>query len=87
MNRASPVSEKTFGLDKVRKMNKGMSMARKSAESGLLYEKQDRALLEIRAYVDYCLVSNEDISSQLRYVILFCDAAGVFHVLYYSSGK
>lgn len=62
-------------------------MARKYADAGILYRKLERASLEIRSYEYASLESNDDLSSQLGYVVLFCDAAGVAQVLDYSSRK
>lgn len=71
----------------MREINKGMDIALKYVDSGIIYGKQNRASLEIHAYKDSSLESNDYLSSQLGYVVLFCDSAGICHVIDYSSWK
>lgn len=81
------MSDKTLGRDKVREFIKGLYIARKSVDSGLLYGSLYRASVEIRAYADASFATNEDLSLQLGYIIQMSDATGTAHVLYSSSRK
>jgi len=53
----------------------------------LSYPPLEQDSIHLRVYADASFSSNDDLSSQLCYIILLCDRDAKFHVLAYSSKK
>lgn len=51
------------------------------------YKRIIEEALHLRVYSDASFASNENISSQFEYTVLFCDETWSFHVLYFASKK
>lgn len=86
-NKAAQVTEKTHGSDKVRELNKGIRIILRSTDIGLKYGKLKKSELHIRAYADASYATNDDLTSQLGYLVLLCDHSDNCHVLDYASRK
>lgn len=86
-NRAAQVSDQTFGRDKVLERNRRIKAARDNALNTLRYEQLDISSLELRVYADASFASNNDLLSQLGFIILLCDRSNKCNVLDFSSKK
>lgn len=86
-NKAAQVSEKTFCRDKVRALNRAINSVQKSKTQILRYAPLDHHSLELRVYADASFACNDDLSSQLGFIILLCDNMNRAHVLDYASKK
>lgn len=62
-------------------------MVMKASECGLRFGKVDVDSLHLRVYADASFATNEDLSSQLGYVVLLCDETDRCHLLDYTSRK
>lgn len=87
INRAAQVTQKTFSLEKIRELNQSISIASKSSSRQLVYYPLDKKTLHLRVYADACFANNEDLSTQMGFIILLCDHSNSCHVLDYSSKK
>lgn len=86
-NQAAQMTEKTFGPDKISKINKAILYTKSTPEICLLYNDLDKSSLHLRVCTDASFAGNEDLSSQLGFIILLCDNKNRTHVLDYSSRK
>lgn len=64
-----------------------MRRAKVGRDQSLRYLPLDRKSLQVRAYAEASFFRNKDLSSQVGYVILLCDATGRSHILGYRSRK
>lgn len=85
-NRASQVTEKTFCKEKVKELNKGVMMVKCSPSVGLQYGELTGDL-HLKVFADASYGNNDDLSSQLGYIILLSDDMGNCHVIDYRSRK
>jgi hypothetical protein len=53
----------------------------------LKFRKVDLESLKIKVYADLSFANNEDLTSQLGYIIMLTDKTGKCNILYYSSHK
>jgi len=53
----------------------------------LMYAPLDKETLHLRVYANASFASNDDLSSQMRYIVLLCDGHSRCHVMTYSSRK
>lgn len=86
-NRAAQVSEKTFGAHKVRELNRGVRLAQKRHPNFLSYRKLELESVHIRVYSDAAFATNDDLSSQLGFLILLADENDRCHIIEYASKK
>lgn len=86
-NRASQVTEKTYGPDKLKELNDGIRKIKATPTKGLSYGPLNNGSIHLRVYADASFSTNDDLSSQLGYIILLADRDGYCHVLDYSSKK
>lgn len=86
-NKSAQVTEKTHGADKVKELNQGIRVILKSTDVGLRFSRLNLDELHIRAYADASYATNDDLSSQLGYIVLLCDNSNACHVLDYASKK
>lgn len=86
-NRAAQVTEKTFGKDKINELNRGIKEAKSRELKSLRYPPLELESVHLRIYADASFSSNDDLSSQLGWIILLCDEANNCHVLDFSSKK
>eukprot|EP00168_Porphyra_purpurea_P020863 TRINITY_DN895_c0_g1_i6.p1 TRINITY_DN895_c0_g1~~TRINITY_DN895_c0_g1_i6.p1 ORF type:complete len:1091 (+),score=259.84 TRINITY_DN895_c0_g1_i6:1132-4404(+) len=87
INKLAQVSEGGFEADAVRDYNKLVRRAKDGRDQALRYLPLDTNTLQMRTYADASFAGNRDLSSQVGYVVLLCDASGRSHVLAYSSRK
>lgn len=87
VNRAAQLSEKTFKVAKVRELKKGVNQARRYKPNALNFEPVDLDSIHFRVYSDAAFATNDDLSSQLGYLVMLADKSGKFHLLEYSSNK
>lgn len=72
-SRAAQVSEKTFSTAKIKELNKGVRLAKSKSNTMLKYRKLHEDSIHIRVYSDAAFAINDDLSSQLGYIILLVD--------------
>lgn len=87
VNRASQVTEKSFASRHVKDFNKIVTHVRDNPGKGLLQRRLDTDSLHLRVYTDSSFANNEDLSTQLGYLVLLCDARKRCNILHYSSHK
>lgn len=87
INRAAQVTAETFCERHVRELNKAIKYAHSTKDLGLTYGPLSRETLHLRAYSDASFANNDDLSSQLGYIVMLCDGDNNCHVLSYSSKK
>ena len=87
INRAAQVTEDLHSEKHVKEINKGIKHAKSTKEMVLSYKPLERESLHLRVHADSSFHSNDDMSSQLGYIVLLCDTADQCHVLTYSSKK
>lgn len=86
-NRCAQVTEEQFCDRHIKELNKLVKRIRTATKRGLLQQKLDPETLHIRVYADSSFANNEDLSTQLGYLVLLCDARKRCNVLHYSSHK
>lgn len=86
-NQAAQVTAQTFGREKINVLNRGITRIKRNPQRGLLYQKLDMDRLELRIYADASFACNDDLSSQIGFIILMCDSSNVSDILYYASKK
>lgn len=64
-----------------------MRLVTKSAAVVLKYSKLYKYSLNLRVYADASFATNDDLSSQLGYIVLLCDRFNCCHVMDYVSRK
>ena len=87
INRADQVTEALSSEKQVKGMNKAIKHAKSTEEMVLSLKPLERASLHLRVFADAPLHSSYDMSSQLGYTVLLCDAEDECLVLTYSSRK
>lgn len=87
VNKSAQVTEKTMTPKHIRELNHAIRDAHNHPDRGLVYDKLDKDSLHLRVYVDASFASNDDMSSQLGFIILLCDDHNRFHVIELSSRK
>lgn len=87
VNKIAQVSEREFDSNSTRSLNALIKKAKAGRDLALYYPMLDRQTLRLRVYADASFAGNADLSSQLGFVILLCDASGRSHVLSYGSRK
>jgi len=87
INHAAQVTEVIFSERHIKFFNKAVKHAKATKDLFLTYTKLERESLHIRGYADASFASNEDLWSQLVYVVLLCYAEDRCHVLTYTSKK
>jgi len=85
INRADQVTEALSLEKQVKEMNKAIKHAKSTKEMVLSLKPLERASLHLRVFADAPLHSSHDMSSQLGYTVLLCDAEDECLVLTYSS--
>lgn len=86
-NRACQVSQKTFCKGKIRELNKGIKIVKNTADQGLTFEPLDKQSIEMRVYADASFATNDDLSSQIGYLVMICDKSNKCHIIDFSSKK
>lgn len=86
-NRAAQVTEKTYGASKGKELNKGVRMVTNTAYILLRFEKLNFATVHLRVYADSSFATNDDLSSQLGYIVLLWDGEDQRHLLDYASRR
>lgn len=86
-NKAAQVTPHAFSTDKVKELNAGIAQVKSRVKRGLRYASIDLESAHLRVYVDVSYASNDDLSSQIRFIILLADAKNHRHILDYSSRK
>lgn len=86
-NRASQVTEKTFGRDKIRELNQGIKIIKRQPTTHLKFTLLDKDTAHMRVYADAAFATNDDLSSQIGFVIFLCDIKNTCHILDFSSKK
>ena len=87
INRAAQVTQETFEKTHIEELNKAIKRFHNTPNLGLMYGSLDRGSLHLRCYVDASFASNDDLSSQLGYAVLLCDADDRCHIVDYASRK
>lgn len=78
------VADKMFGIYKVKELNRGIRIVLDTTGIGLRFSALKKSELHIRAHSNASYGTNDDLSSQLRCIIMFCDNSNRFHILGYS---
>ena len=60
---------------------------KKTAATSLIYGPLEKNALRLRVYTDASFAKNDDLSSQLGFIILLCDSTNRAHIMDYSSRK
>ena len=76
INRVAQVTQEKFQNMHIEHLNMQINRVHSSPNLGLQYKSLDRVSLHLRCYADASFASNDDLSSQIGYVILLCDAEG-----------
>ena len=87
INKAVQVTPKTFGKDKISQINKAIKRLKDTASISLIYGRLEKKSLQLRVCMDASFEKNDDLSSQLGFIVLICDASNRAHILDYSSRK
>lgn len=87
VNKASQITERNFGKAAIEALNKVITHVHKTTERGILQEKLDLNSLHIRVYTDGSFADNDDLTTQLGYIVLLCDDHDRCNVLNFSSHK
>lgn len=87
VNKATQVTEKTFRDIHVKTINKTIKYVHENPRRGLLQRRLDEKSVHIRVYTDSSFADNEDLTTQLGFLILLCDADGRCNVLHFGSHK
>lgn len=83
--RTYQVSEKTYGKDEIIELNRGVKAGKKDLDTELKHGPLEKASLHLIVYADASFASNNDLSSQVVYIILLCDASAPCNVLNFAS--
>ena len=86
VNKAAQVTEEFFDQQKVKEFNSCIKYLKKN-QFPLRFGPLNTNTLQIRVYADAASETNLDCSSQLRFVILICDASNSSHFIDFSSKK
>jgi len=81
INRAAQVTASTFREEHIKELNEAIKHANATKTLSLMYAPLDKD------YADASFASNDDLSSQLGYIVLLCDGHSRCHVMTYSSRK
>jgi len=87
IKRAAQVTKVLFAERHIKEVNKAVKRAKATKDLVLTYTTLERESLHFRVYADASFASNDDLSSQLGYVAIFCDAEDRCHVLTYTRKK
>ena len=68
-------------------LNSAIKRLKSSPELSLRFDCLDESTLQLRAYTDASFGANEDLSSQLGYIILLCDSSNGCHISDFASKK
>lgn len=83
---SAQVTEERFRSDHIKKMNTVVRHLRRYPLK-LTFQPMGTTTLHIRAYSDSSFANNEDLSSQLGFIIFICDEARNCNILHYASYK
>ena len=87
INRAAQVTTSTFREEHVKVLNKAIKHANATKTLSHMYAPLEKETLHLCVYADSSFASNDDLSSQLGYIVLLCDGHSRCHVMTYSSRK
>lgn len=87
VNKLAQVTEKTLKEEHIKALNLGIKSAVSDPIRGLRYKPLNIDTIHMRVYADASLRSNDDLSSQLGYLVLLCDKDNRCHILDYGSKK
>lgn len=71
----------------MRELNRGIRILKETPNLALFHAPLDGKSLEIRVYADASFSSNDDLSSQVGFIILLCHGYNKCHIIDYSSYK
>lgn len=80
VNKSAQVMVKTLNADHIKDLNKGIKRVLNNSRWGLLYNPLDLNL-QMRAYMNAFLATNDDHTSQIGYLILHRDNSNKWHKL------
>lgn len=81
------VTQESFNTNNVKKLNKFIDEIKENPTRGLVMKKLDKNSLHIRAYADSSFLNNNDMSSQLGFIVLLCDKYDNCNILHCASYK
>lgn len=87
VNKLAQVTEKTLKEEHIKALNVGIKSAISNPSRGLRYKPLDADTIHMRVYADASFGTNDDLTSQLGYLVLLCDKNNQCHVLDYGSKK
>ena len=87
INKATEVTPRTFGKEKISEINKAINYIKKTASTRLIYGPLEKNSLRLRVDTDASFAKNDDLSSQPDFIILLCDSTNRAHIFDYSSRK
>jgi len=85
--RATQVTASTFREKLIKELNKAIKHANATKTFSLMYAPLDKETRHLRFYADASFASNDDLSSQLGYIVLLCEGHSRCQVMTYSSRK
>jgi hypothetical protein len=84
---AAQVTEKSFSVTAIKAMNKTILHLKATPKKGITYPRLDRTSLRLKVYADSSFANNEDLTSQLGYLVLLTDKNDRCNIIHYSSHK
>ena len=87
INKAAQVTEKTFGTEKLKAYNCVIKRLKETDSRCLTFYPLKKDSFHLRVYTDASFAGNDDLSSQLGFIILLCDSLNLAHILGYSNRK
>lgn len=86
-NNAAKVIVQTFCAARIQDLNSAIKRVKRTADLVLRYSKLDMTSVLIRVYMDTSFATNENLSSQFGFLVLYCDNDDKFHVVEYKSNN
>lgn len=79
--RVAQALKQPMGNDKSRELNQDINLVQANSKAGPSYPPLEKYFLQLWLYADASFSTNEELSSQLGYIILLCDATNKCHVI------
>lgn len=87
INKLAQVTEGRYGSSTIKTHNSLVKKAKAGRDLVLKYPRLDVHTLHLRTHADSSFANNYDNSTQVGFIILFCDGTGKAHVLNFASRK
>jgi hypothetical protein len=87
VNMAAQVANSSFSDEKISALNKVIKHLKSNTSQGLTYHKLEKDSLKIKVYADSSFANNDDLTSQLGYIVLLTDKTNKRNIIHYTSHK